>query len=53
MSKKDYHADYEASRMQTFISKLKYKQLKKSNKKIKEPKDEIKKLRLQLTNQNA
>ena len=46
MSKKDYHADYEASRIQTFISKRRYKQLKKSNKKIKEPEDEIKKLKL-------
>ena len=42
-SKENYNADYEASRIQTFISN--------SNKnKIKELEDEIKKIRLQLTN---
>ena len=42
-SKENYNTDYEASRIQTFISN--------SNKnKIKELEDEIKKIRLQLTN---
>ena len=33
-SKEDYDADYEASRIQTFISKFKYRKLKKLNKKL-------------------
>ena len=49
-SKKGYNADYEASRVQTFISNFKNKELKKlekeSNKKIKELEDEIKNLKL-------
>ena len=46
-SKEDYNADYEASRVQTFISEFKNKKLKKleeSNKKLKELEDEIKKI---------
>ena len=47
-SKEGYNADYEASRVQEFISKFKDKQLKKlekkSNKEIKELKDENKKI---------
>ena len=49
-SKENYDADYEASRIQTFISKFKDKE--KENK-IKELEDIIKKLKLQLTNQNV
>ena len=49
-SKEGYNADYEASRVQTFISNFKNKELKKlekeSNKKIKELEDEIKILKL-------
>ena len=43
-SKEDYDADYEASRIQTFIIKLKDRQLKKLNKKLKELEDKIEKL---------
>ena len=54
-SKEGYDVDYEVSRMQTFISKFKGRQLKKSekesNKKLKELENEIKKLKLQLTSQ--
>ena len=46
-SKENYDADYEASRIQTFISKFKDKE--KENK-IKELEDKMKKLKLQLTN---
>ena len=53
ISKKGYDADYEASRIQTFISKFRGRQLKKSNKKIKELENEIKKLKLQLTSQSV
>ena len=49
-SKEGYDADYEASKMQTFINKFKYKE--KENK-IKELEGKIKKLKLQLTNQNV
>ena len=49
-SKEGYDADYEVSRIQTFISKFKDRQLKKlekeSHKKLKELHDKIKKLRL-------
>ena len=45
-SKEGYDADYEVSRIQTFISKLRERQLKESNKKIKEQEDKIKKLKL-------
>ena len=49
-SKENYDADYEASRIQTFISKFKDKE--KENK-IKELEDKIKKLKLQLINQSV
>ena len=42
-SKKNYDADYEATRRQTFISKFKDKE---NENKIKELEDEIKKLKL-------
>ena len=45
-SRENYDADYEASRIQTFISKFKENEAKKI-------KDEIKKLKLQLTNQDV
>ena len=45
-SKENYDADYEASRIQMFISKFKEKEVKKL-------KDEIKKLKLQLINQDV
>ena len=47
--KEGYDAVYEASRIQTFISKLKDRQLKKLNKKLKELEDKIKKLTGQIT----
>ena len=43
-SKEDYDVDYEASRIQTFISKFKDRKSKKLNKKLKEREDKIKKL---------
>ena len=49
-SRENYDADYEASRIQTFISKFKDKE--KENK-IKELEDKIKKLKLQLINQSV
>ena len=49
-SKENYDADYEASRIQMFISKFKDK---KNKSEIKALKDEIKKLKLQLTNQDV
>ena len=52
-SKEGYDADYEASRIQTFIIKVRDRQLKKSNKKIKELEDKIKELKLQLTSQSV
>ena len=48
-SKEGYDADYEASRIQTFISKFKDRQLKKLNKKLKELEDKIEKLTGQTT----
>ena len=45
-SRENYDADYEASRIQMFISKFKEKEVKKL-------KDEIKKLKLQLINQDV
>ena len=48
-SREGYDADYEASRIQTFISKFKDKQLKKLNKKLKEIEDKIEKLAGQVT----
>ena len=55
-SKEGYNADYEASRVQTFISnfKKKLKKLEKeSDKKIKGLEDEIKNLKLELTSQTT
>ena len=49
-SKENYDADYEASRIQMFISKFKDK---KNKSEIKALKDEIKKLKLQLTYQDV
>ena len=46
-SKENYDADYEASRIQTFISKFKDKEKENEVKKLE---DEINKLKLQLTN---
>ena len=43
-SKEGYDADYEACRIQTFISKFKDRQLKNLNKKLKQLKDKIKKI---------
>ena len=45
-SKEGYDADYEVSRIQTFISKFRERQLKQSNKKIKEAEGKIKRLKL-------
>ena len=54
---KHYDEDYEISRIQTFLSKFKNRQLKKSekksNKKIKELEDKIKKLKLKLTSRSV
>ena len=49
-SKENYDADYEASRIQMFNSKFKDK---KNKSEIKALKNEIKKLNLQLTNQDV
>ena len=48
-SKEGDNADYEASRIQTFTSKFKDRQLKKLNKKLKELEDKIEKLTGQTT----
>ena len=48
-SKESYDADYEAGRIQTFISKFKDRQLKKLNKKLKELEDKTEKLTGQIT----
>ena len=50
--KEAYDAEYEASTIQTFISKLKDRQLKKWNKKLKDLEDKIKKLTGQITQWN-
>ena len=54
-SKEGYDADYEAGRIQTFISKFKDRQLKKLNKKLKELEGKMEKLTGQITqwNQNV
>ena len=44
-SKKGYDADYEASRIQIFISKFKDRQLKRLNKELKELEDKVEKLK--------
>ena len=49
-SRENYDADYEASRIQTFINKFKNKEKENEIKKLE---DEIKKLKLQLTNQST
>ena len=46
-------ADYEASRIQVFISQFKENKIKERDNKIKALEDEMKKLKLQLTNQNV
>ena len=48
-SKEGYNADYEVSRIQTWISKFKDRQLNKLNKKVKEMEDEIKKSTSKIT----
>ena len=49
-SKENYDADYEVSRMQTFISQFKDNKIKERDNKNKELEDEIEKLKLQLPN---
>ena len=49
-SKENYDADYEASRIQTFISKFKDKEKENEVKKLE---DETNKLKLQLTNSSV
>ena len=49
-SKENYDADYEVSRMQTFISQFKDNKIKERDNKNKELEDEIEKLKLQLAN---
>ena len=48
-SKEGYNAGYEVSRIQTWISKFKDRQLNKLNKKVKEMEDEIKKSTSKIT----
>ena len=43
-NKEGYDADYDASRIQTFISKFNKRQIKKLNKKLKELEDKMEKL---------
>ena len=49
-SKENFDVDYEASRIQTFISQFKDNKIKKIDNKNKELEDKIKKLELQLAN---
>ena len=49
-SKENFDVDYEASRIQTFISQFKENKIKEKYNKNKELKDEIGKLKLQLAN---
>ena len=53
MQKNDSDTDYEASKIQIFISKFKYKKIKEKENKIKELEDKIKKIKLQLTSQSV
>ena len=48
-NKEGYDADFQTSRIQTFISKFKDRQLKKLSKKLKELEDKIEKLVGQIT----
>ena len=52
-SKENYDADYEASRIQVFISQFKENKIKEKENEVKKLKDEINKLKLQLTNQSV
>ena len=53
-TKRSYNTDYEVSKKQIFISKFKGKKKRKGKEnKIKELEHEIKKLKLQLTNQSV
>ena len=49
-SSENYDADYEASRIQVFISQFKDNEIKEKDNKNKELEDKIKKLKLQLAN---
>ena len=49
-SRENFNVDYEASRIQVFISQFKDNKIKERDNKIKELEDEIKKLKLQSTN---
>ena len=49
-SRENFDVDYEASRIQVFISQFKDNKIKERDNKIKELEDEIKKLKLQSTN---
>ena len=49
-SRENFDVDYEASRIQTFISQFKDNKIKGKDNKNKELKDEIKKLKVQLAN---
>ena len=49
-SKENFDVDYEASRVQTFISQFKDNKIKERDSKNKELEDEIEKLKLQLAN---
>ena len=48
-----YDADYEVSRIQTFITEFRDWQLKNLSKKIKELEDKIQELKLQLTSRSV
>ena len=52
-SKEGYDADYEVSRIQTFITEFRDWQLKNLSKKIKELEDKIQELKLQLTSRSV
>ena len=52
-SRENYDVDYEASRIQVFISQFKENKIKQRDNKIKALKDEMKKLKLRLTNQKV
>ena len=51
-SRENFDVDYEASRIQVFISQFKDNKIKEKDNKTKELEDEIKKLKLQSTNLN-